>query len=225
MSSQIQTTTQGQFREETRKFVNLSHVSQYLYCAICQEIFTDAHRMKCGHTFCRECIVDWCRYSNKCPICRMEIDINKAQRDLIGCNMVGELEVFCSNKHCPWKGKCQDLDEHLRQCNFDPKKLPQFIRDAMSKEHGKKAKSKEISQTKNNPFRIEANKEDDDNEDDTLSNENVGFNTSIGLKARLYQKDPNLMKQVFSKKAFQPMSKKDEIPGDLYGILGIHKKS
>jgi len=47
-------------------------------CLICIENFKDESylvKLNCNHTFHKNCIKNWvCNESNKCPICRIEID-------------------------------------------------------------------------------------------------------------------------------------------------------
>jgi len=43
-------------------------------CAICLEITGDMIiALSCGHHFHQQCIVDWYRIKNSCPICRSSI--------------------------------------------------------------------------------------------------------------------------------------------------------
>ncbi len=40
-----------------------------LNCIICFEYFTDPVTLYCGHTFCKNCIVETVSRTHKCPIC------------------------------------------------------------------------------------------------------------------------------------------------------------
>lgn len=167
-----------------RKFINLSNVSKHLYCSICSDIFTEPVRLPCGHTFCQECITLWAKKHLECPICRVAFKEKQFQRDLVGYNMVNELEVYCNNKGCPWKSRLENLEEHLKNCNFDPAKIPDFMKSVLYKN------AAESNKKKNELGLIEEENE---------SNEHVDFNTKVGLKARLYNKNKKLMERVFSK--------------------------
>ena len=110
----------------TRKFINLSNVSKHLYCSICSDIFTEPVRLPCGHTYCKECIKLWAKKHLECPICRVAFKENQFQRDLVGYNMVNELEVYCNNK---FMGRGENPDDLFQVgCiglikaidNFDP---------------------------------------------------------------------------------------------------------
>ncbi len=81
-----------------RKFVNLHGVSKHLFCTICQEVFDDAKRTSCGHTFCHGCIQEWINKNSRCPICRHPGSINDLSKDLIATNIIGDLEVTCVYK-------------------------------------------------------------------------------------------------------------------------------
>ena len=39
-------------------------------CAICMGPQTDRSRLLCGHVFCFQCLVNWCRVKLQCPTCR-----------------------------------------------------------------------------------------------------------------------------------------------------------
>jgi hypothetical protein len=39
-------------------------------CAICMGPHEDKSRLNCGHFFCFQCLVEWCRVKLECPTCR-----------------------------------------------------------------------------------------------------------------------------------------------------------
>ncbi|CAM9773355.1 unnamed protein product [Lampetra planeri] len=41
-----------------------------LQCIICSELFIQATTLSCAHTFCRNCIEEWLKQKELCPICR-----------------------------------------------------------------------------------------------------------------------------------------------------------
>lgn len=204
-----------------RCFINLSNVSKYLYCVICREIFNDPHRLQCGHTFCKECIVKWAKMKSGCPICRSYFNVHDIQRDLVGYNMVNELEVYCNNRGCPWKSSLQNLNEHLKQCYFDPKKIPECIRSIIHNDERNKIKNKTTttattvinSATTTNTNTTTTNEQQHstnvnvvDDEEENISSNSINFNTNVSLKARLYYKNRTLMEKVLSKKKELPSS-------------------
>lgn len=43
----------------------------YFECSICLDVFTNhARRLSCSHEYHEECIADWIKKRNYCPICR-----------------------------------------------------------------------------------------------------------------------------------------------------------
>jgi hypothetical protein len=43
-------------------------------CSICLELIKlKTKPEECRHTFCQDCIVPWTRFSNVCPLCKVEI--------------------------------------------------------------------------------------------------------------------------------------------------------
>ena len=61
-----------------------------LNCVICSKYMSDPTTMKCGHSFCRQCILKWlCAYKHTgCPLCRKKVsknvpDVNISLKQLI----------------------------------------------------------------------------------------------------------------------------------------------
>ena len=51
---------------EVNRFVDLSErESQHLICGICRNVFNNAIRSDCEHTFCRQCVEDWIKTKQK----------------------------------------------------------------------------------------------------------------------------------------------------------------
>jgi hypothetical protein len=47
---------------------------EYPRCAVCHEDLTEkATLMPCGHLFNKECIEEWLKQHNQCPVCRHEL--------------------------------------------------------------------------------------------------------------------------------------------------------
>lgn len=45
-------------------------------CPVCTEHFSetsDIIKLPCNHVFDRQCVVDWLRQKNSCPVCRSQI--------------------------------------------------------------------------------------------------------------------------------------------------------
>ncbi|KAJ1816362.1 E3 ubiquitin ligase, partial [Coemansia sp. RSA 2599] len=62
-------------REDLEKSATLTgKLSEALQCTICIETFSSPHTLSCGHTFCKECLVQWLAVSMMCPTCRAPVD-------------------------------------------------------------------------------------------------------------------------------------------------------
>lgn len=114
-------------------YVNPSKISKYLYCSLCRCIYNEPTRIRCGHTFCYYCLMNYLQNSFECPLCGFNFTENTMQKDLIAYNMINDLEVYCSNKGCQWKSKRKYLPNHLIKCYYDPIKLPEFIKKILYK--------------------------------------------------------------------------------------------
>ena len=44
-----------------------------LQCAVCYGVFMDATTINCGHSFCKNCILEWQKQKSNCPLCRTDI--------------------------------------------------------------------------------------------------------------------------------------------------------
>jgi E3 ubiquitin-protein ligase RNF115/126 len=53
---------------------------EYPRCSICCEDLTEkATKLPCGHLFNQECISEWLRQHNQCPVCRFELPTDDAE--------------------------------------------------------------------------------------------------------------------------------------------------
>ena len=170
---------------QERKFVCLDNVSKFLYCSICDDIFRNPVRLKtCGHTYCLNCIIQWARHNLNCPLCRVSFTDTDIKKDIIATNIINDLEIYCVNLGCPWKGKLKDFSDHLNNCYFNPNEVPEYI--------------KEILDNKPKEENKDENKESDSDEEEADGNL-TSFNTKSSLRARLYNRNRELVKNVFAK--------------------------
>jgi len=44
-------------------------------CPICVEEITDTARLDCQHSYCYDCIWNWCRFNNVCPLCKAPVKV------------------------------------------------------------------------------------------------------------------------------------------------------
>ena len=112
-----------------------------LVCPICQDLLDEPQQTKrCGHIFCKKCLVGLVQSNGhqtvslmmtgrvhkqpvKCPTCRTSCkdwfeDKNVNRR-------VRNVEVFCSNPSCKWKGSLCHLGDHkagrgCEGCQYEP---------------------------------------------------------------------------------------------------------
>ena len=182
------------------RFVNLNNISKHLYCCICEEIFKNPIRIKeCGHIFCKLCLKKWVKYNKNCPLCRKLFDFKKTRRDIIAYNIINDLEVFCNN-NCPWKGKLSDLKKHLKKCNLNPKKMSSSIKKVIEDKNKRNSLSLNTI-TKGGPEEIKEDKKDDNEEDEGEGNtvdSITSFNTRVNLRARLFNRNKDLVNQVLN---------------------------
>ena len=59
-------------------------IFDHLQCIICNDIFEIPFVTNCGHTFCKKCIEEWRKQSEKCPICRSNIVSISKNQVLVG---------------------------------------------------------------------------------------------------------------------------------------------
>ena len=206
-----------------RNFVCPKDVSQYLFCAICNEIFNFPVRIKeCGHTFCKKCIKNWGKLHASCPFCRTSFNPKNLTKDIIAHNIINDLDVFCEYKNCPWKGVLRQLKKHIKTCNFKPSNISDTIKNAIDPKksykddenedsgkcnttnnttlHGNcsinKVKNEEIIDNnetmKNSKYIMD---EEVEAERETIDNI-TSFNTRVGLKARVFNKNKQLVSTV-----------------------------
>ena len=189
---------------QERKFVCLDNVSKFLYCSICDDIFRDPVRLKtCGHTYCLNCIIQWARHNLNCPLCRERFIDKDIQKDIIATNIINDLEIYCVNLGCPWKGKLKDFSEHLENCYFNPNEVPEYIKEILNNKDTKETKEEN-----------KENKENNSDEDENADGNLTSFNTKSSLRARLYNRNRELVKNVFAKN-----HEKAKMESDLLNIL------
>ena len=177
---------------QERKFVSLDNVSKFLYCSICDDIFRNPIRLKtCGHTYCIYCILEWCKHNTNCPLCRVEFTEKDIRTDIIATNIINDLEIYCVNAGCPWKGKLKDFSRHLKTCFFNPNEIPDYIKEVLNNKNDSNL-DKINNDNKEYINNIEGNEGYNDNN-------LTSFNTKSSLRARLYNRNRELVNNIFSK--------------------------
>ena len=204
MSSKFKNIAKNNYKKEQINFLEKEKLEKYLSCPICQELFEEPTRISCGHTFCNKCIVQWEKKSRnfQCPLCRESYEPAYSGKDLLAQNMLNDANVTCIYKGCPWKNKLVDLNNHIQNCLFNPKKLPKLITNWFKDNNKEKEKEKETDKK---------NKVEDDEEDnETLANL-CSFNYTSSIKERVFSRNPNLVLKLFDKEENKEKAKEEKI--------------
>ncbi|CAF0734867.1 unnamed protein product [Didymodactylos carnosus] len=98
-----------------------------LICAICGGVLQDPLQSPdCEHAFCQICINEWLSRNQTCPVDRSAIvpgQLKPVPRILK--NLLSRLNITCENEPhgCSAVLKMENLNSHLVECEFNPKKL------------------------------------------------------------------------------------------------------
>ena len=192
MSSKFKKHPKNNYKKDQIHFLEKEKLEKYLSCPICQEILEEPTRITCGHTFCNKCISQWEKKSHnfQCPLCREYYDPDYSGKDLLAQNMINDANVSCIYKGCPWKDKLVNLNNHIQNCLFNPKKLPKFMKISNSFKDNNKEKENENEQDNKNKT--------DEEEDNPLANL-CSFNYTSSIKERVFSRNPNLVLKLFDK--------------------------
>ena len=229
MSYKSKNNSNTKYKKEQIHFTEKEKLEKYLSCPICQEIFDEPIRITCGHTFCRKCIIQWEKKSHnyQCPLCRDEYDPAYSGKDLLAQNIINDAYVTCIYKGCPWKEKFVELNNHIKNCLFNPKKLPTFMKITnwfKESETDKDIKSNKI------------NKNEKENEENNEPLENLcTFNYTSSIKERVFSRNPNLVLKLYEQEKekedtqekkkyenFKKISENDEI-NEIYNSIILDK--
>ncbi|KAJ2234257.1 E3 ubiquitin ligase [Coemansia sp. RSA 485] len=71
-------------------------LSEALQCSICIETFSAPHTLNCGHTFCKECLIQWLAVGKMCPTCRAPVtqrpSVSYAIQEIVNCIVADRAE-------------------------------------------------------------------------------------------------------------------------------------
>ncbi|KAJ1872566.1 E3 ubiquitin ligase [Coemansia sp. RSA 486] len=71
-------------------------LSEALQCSICLETFSAPHTLNCGHTFCKECLIQWLAVGKMCPTCRAPVtqrpSVSYAIQEIVNCIVADRAE-------------------------------------------------------------------------------------------------------------------------------------
>lgn len=113
------------------QFLRYVDDTEHLNCPICQQPYMSPMTTLCGHTFCKNCIIECLKSSNGlpnegfCPLDRTPLNGCNVQdlfpAPLIISNMIDDLNVFCLNKDrgCQWVGHRWEVQKHVEvDCGY-----------------------------------------------------------------------------------------------------------
>lgn len=94
--------------------------SDYL-CPVCLDLISEAHMTKCGHTFCRACLVRSIESSKRCPKCNFGVDSvdhifpnHTVNQQILKQRRISDLQVAFAKRH-----KSAALSELRNYLSFD----------------------------------------------------------------------------------------------------------
>lgn len=124
-------------------FLNQNFIKKFL-CPIDFGVCRDPVLDKCGHSFGKNCINQWIKKKNTCPLTNQNYEDNPAFPENYAIKeFLHDLEVKCINheKFCNWKGILENLESHLKKdCGMEVvscenEKCTQKIARKMMPEH------------------------------------------------------------------------------------------
>eukprot|EP00045_Choanoeca_perplexa_P020030 m.295684 g.295684 ORF g.295684 m.295684 type:complete len:156 (-) comp60361_c0_seq1:37-504(-) len=89
--------------------------SSHLQCSVCQGPLKEARANKCGHTFCKGCLLGYLQHSrgSGCPMCRMNPEPSYHPPVPVLDELVKLHAKRCQTSGCDFWGF--DLDNHARE--------------------------------------------------------------------------------------------------------------
>ncbi|XP_065564922.1 uncharacterized protein LOC136030147 isoform X2 [Artemia franciscana] len=105
----------------------IGDVDSSFICSICNDVLEDPQQAPiCEHAFCKICISQWLNTNQSCPLDREHLtmsDLRPVSRILQ--YFLSRLTLTCNNQihGCPAIVAQEELETHLLECSFDPKRL------------------------------------------------------------------------------------------------------
>ncbi|KAM7540419.1 hypothetical protein Aperf_G00000022960 [Anoplocephala perfoliata] len=90
-----------------------------LECSICIQRLKDPRSLPCDHVFCRDCITDWLRTNNECPLCRKRSTLD----DLKKIFFLNEILDNIHTEDKPACDACHDVVDELTKCDHCSKNI------------------------------------------------------------------------------------------------------
>ena len=105
------------------RFVN--PVDEEFLCSICLGVFENPVHGRCGHTYCRTCIIDWItNHENTCPLDRISLYPEElVEAPLPLKNLINRLLIKCEYEceGCTHVCMISSYNIHHYNCMFNPK--------------------------------------------------------------------------------------------------------
>ncbi|KAL2094305.1 hypothetical protein ACEWY4_009024 [Coilia grayii] len=149
---------------------NRGEIQKELICAICLEYFNDPVILKCGHNFCRDCILmHWEENGGddigyQCPECRMVFGKMSFTKNYLVKNLVDKLSEFdclktvkpvAPSKAIKMDGKCERHREELKlYCHSDNKPICVVCRESRAHRHHEVAPLPEVIEDMKSELRL-----------------------------------------------------------------------
>ena len=113
-----------------------------LLCPVCKKIFEEPIiSVKCGHTFCRQCIENLVNAGNRCPLDGLACDSGQLVLNLAIMGQLADLKIYCCHGLClikdlsPIPAHNNGLADGIERYDNDPDGCPQTICIGKRKEH------------------------------------------------------------------------------------------
>ncbi|XP_062392402.1 E3 ubiquitin-protein ligase TRIM47 isoform X1 [Sardina pilchardus] len=149
---------------------NRGELQKELVCAICLDYFNDPVILKCGHNFCRVCILmHWEENGGddigyQCPECRMVFGKMSFTKNYLVKNLVDKLSEFdclktvkpaAPSKSLKMDGKCERHHEELKlYCHSDSKPICVVCRESRAHRHHEVAPLPEVIEDMKSELRM-----------------------------------------------------------------------
>ena len=123
-STPFLTKKSGISRNRILNIEKISLIEELIKCAICNEILDKPYECEnCGALFCEECINDWIKDKNTCPVDCGNFKLVKVK--LNTKKLLNLLELRCHNyPDCSFTANYWDIIEHEEKCSFQKIKCP-----------------------------------------------------------------------------------------------------
>jgi hypothetical protein len=103
------------------KDIFIDEVSDDFVCtAICHCVLMKTSQCKEGHVFCEECIHNWLKTKNTCPVCIQPLTKETLSSNRTLDNIITRKQVRCANAGCRWTGIHSDFACHIKShCGYE----------------------------------------------------------------------------------------------------------